>query len=281
MNGETAASEDFALGALSVTAPTDYRVMGTGVATGNSAGTTTHRFTAPAVRDIAVAVGRYDILDRDVGGVRLHLATPQAGTKTTPQKWADEIGAAITSLTTVFGPFPYPELWVTITPGQSDGTEYPAALQFGDVKRRELPALVAHEVSHQWFYSLVGNNQAEHPWLDESLATLGESLAGGDGNDYQYSDIRRRVAGLMGRPMAYWPDNGGFDRYTEGVYDQGAAVLLQARRQIGAERFDAALRSYIVANAHRIATPADFAHAFADQPLVLDLLVRAGALSNP
>ncbi|MGH3897071.1 MAG: hypothetical protein ACRDTA_02235 [Pseudonocardiaceae bacterium] len=30
MNGETAASEDFMLSALSVTAPTDYRVMGTG-----------------------------------------------------------------------------------------------------------------------------------------------------------------------------------------------------------------------------------------------------------
>lgn len=283
MNGETATSEDFMLATLLVTAPTDYRVMGTGVATGDTAGasgTTTHRFTAPAVRDVAVAVGRYDVLDRDVGGVRLHLATPQAGTKADPQDWADEIGAAITSLTKLFGPFPYPEFWVTITPGQSDGTEFPAALQFGDVRRSQLRALVAHEVSHQWVYSLVGNNQAEHPWLDESLATFGESIAGGDGKDYQYSDVSRRVVGLMGRPMTYWADNGGFERYTEGIYNQGATVLLQARRQIGADRFDTALRSYITANAHQVATPADFAHAFAKAPQVLDLLGKAGALSN-
>lgn len=80
--------------------------------------------------------------------------------------------------------------------------------------------------------------------------------------------------------MSYWADNGGIDRYTEGVYNQGAAVLLQARGQAGADRFDAALRSYIAANAHQVATPADFIHAFALVPPVLDLLAKAGALSN-
>ncbi len=282
MNGETVTSEDFVLAALSVTAPTDYQVVGTGVAAGATAGeapgTTTHRFTAPAVRDVAVAVGRYDILERDVGGVRVHLATPQAGTRAGPQDWADEVASAITSLTELFGPFPYPELSIAITPGQSDGTEFPAALQFGDVRSRQLRALVAHEVAHQWFYSLVSNNQAEHPWLDESLATFGESIA--SDNDYQYSDISRRATGLMGQPMTYWADNGGYRRYNEAVYNQGAAVFLQARRQIGADRFDTALRSYIAANAHRVATPADFARAFADQPQVLDLLRQAGALPN-
>ncbi|MGH3786011.1 MAG: M1 family aminopeptidase [Pseudonocardiaceae bacterium] len=286
INGESATSEDFTLSTLSVTAPTGYRVMGTGTATGDGGGRTAgegtgrtaHRFTAPAVRDVTVAIGRYDVLDRDIGGVRLHLATPQAGTRAEPQEWADEIDAAITRLTKVFGPFPYPEFWVTITPGQSDGTEFPAALQFGDVRPRQLGSLVAHEVAHQWFYSLVGNNQAEHPWLDESLATLGEAVA--SSSDYQYGDISRRVAGRMGRPMSYWADNGGYQGYTEGVYDQGAAVLLEARRQVGADRFDTVLRSYIAANAHQVATPADFAHAFAAQPKVLDLLGQAGALPN-
>lgn len=43
----------------------------------------------------------------------------------------------------------------------------------GDTRSGQLPALVAHELSHQWFYALVGNNQATDPWLDESLATWG------------------------------------------------------------------------------------------------------------
>ena len=32
--------------------------------------------------------------------------------------------------------------------------------------------LVAHETAHQWFYGLVPNDQANEPWLDESLVRL-------------------------------------------------------------------------------------------------------------
>ncbi|MHA6794373.1 M1 family aminopeptidase [Pseudonocardia bannensis] len=280
MNGESATSEVFVLRDLSVTAPPDLRVMGTGTAVGaamNPAGTV-HSFLAPAVRDVAVAVGRYDILDRDVGGVRLHLATPQTGTRVDPETWVTQFGEAITALTGVFGPFPYPDLWITITPGQSDGTEFPAALQLADTRRRQLAALIAHELTHQWFYALVGNNQATDPWLDEALATVGETLARAGGGDVELSGISRRGTGEMGRPMTYWAANGGFDRYTESVYAQGAAVFLEARAQVGPERFDNAIRSYIAANAHRVATPDDLSRAFRDLPEVLDLLTRTGAL---
>jgi peptidase M1-like protein len=284
MNGETAASEDFMLADLSVTAPSDDEVLGPGTSVGDAAGpdpgTTTHRFSAPAIRDVTVEVGHYDVLDRDIGAVHLHLATPTSDTKATPTQWADQIEHAVTGLTKLFGPFPYPDLTVAITPGQSDGTEYPTALQMSDSTSDDLPALVAHEVSHQWFYALVGNNQAQDPWLDEALATFGEAVVGGDAGDYQYDDTPHRVVGLMGRPMSYWVADGGFKRYTQGVYDQGAAVLLEARRRVGDQAFDADLRKYVVANAHRVATPMSFAQAFGDQPPALDLLRHAGAIPS-
>jgi hypothetical protein len=282
-DGDFAVSEDFKL-SLSVTAPTAYQVVGTGVAAGNTpnsaVGTTTHRFTSPAVRDVSIGVGRYTVLDRDINGVRLHLATPTEGTKTPPSAWADQLAEAVTSLTALFGPFPYPDLWVTVAPSQSDATEYPAALQFGDIKQSKLRVLTSHEVSHQWFYALVGNNQAEDPWLDEALATFGEALVGGDANQYRYNHIPSKVVGLMGQSMTYWANHGGSDRYDDAVYNQGAAILLEARHRVGADRFDAALRSYITSNAHHVATPGDFARAFSDLPAVLDLLHQAGALPD-
>jgi aminopeptidase N len=36
--------------------------------------------------------------------------------------------------------------------------------------------VVAHEVGHQWFYSLVGNDEVHDPWLDEALATYTDML---------------------------------------------------------------------------------------------------------
>ncbi|MDT7598521.1 MAG: hypothetical protein QOK26_598, partial [Pseudonocardiales bacterium] len=58
------------------------------------------------------------------------------------------------------------------------------------------------------------------------------------------------------------------------------AALLKARSEIGADRFDSELRSYIKANAHRVATPADFARAFSGDQAVLGLLQTAGAFAN-
>jgi peptidase M1-like protein len=284
MNGETAVSEEFRLAELTVTAPAAHEVVGVGVASPSSPGprpdTTTHRFSADAVRDVSVSVGRYDIRERDVNGVRVHLATPSAGTRAAPSLWADQLATAVDTLGRHFGPFPYADLWVSIAPGLSDGVEFPGALQLGDVTKDDLQALVAHEVAHQWFYSLVGDNQAEHPWLDESLATVGEALAGGDADYYRNYRVPDDVAGHMGEPMSYWASHGGFRRYGEGVYNQGASVLLRARDQVGPDPFDAALRGYIGTNAHRVATPADFARAFADHPEVLDALRQAGALAD-
>lgn len=283
MNGESAVSEDFALH-LSVTAPTDLAVQGVGAPTGTTpgpAGMTTHQFSAPAVRDVTVGLGRYRVLNQQVGGVRLHLATPTSGSKADPGQWAAQLSHSMTGLAELFGAFPYADFWVTLTPGQSDGTEFPEALQFSDTTPGELPALVTHEVSHQRFYGLVGNNQARDPWLDEALATYGVALLGGDAEDFTPSKIPHGVVGLMGQPMSYWPRHGGFDRYTDAVYNQGAAALLQARAQVGAQAFDQALRGYLTINAHRVATPADFAAAFHELPPVITLLRQAGALSAP
>ena len=33
-----------------------------------------------------------------------------------------------------------------------------------------LEVVVTHEVGHQWFYNLVGNETQRQPWLDESMA---------------------------------------------------------------------------------------------------------------
>jgi hypothetical protein len=281
MNGETATSEDFTLAALTVTAVTADRVVGTGTAAGSTPGprpdTTTHRFTAPAVRDVAVAVGQYVVQESEVDGVRVHLATPVRGTRAQPEAWSAEIGRAVTTLSRALGPFPYPDLWVAITPGQSDGTEFPSALQFGDVGSQQLPALVAHEVAHQWFYGLVGNNQARDPWLDESLATYAEGLVTGRVDEVDAEDLD----GDLGEPMAYWAENGGFRPYVRTVYDGGAGVLVEARRRVGVERFDAAMRAYVQAQGHRVATPQDLERAFADQPEVVALLVEAGAVRGP
>jgi aminopeptidase N len=76
--------------------------------------------------------------------------------------------------------------------------------------------------------------------------------------------------------MTYWESRKSV--YFRSVYTQGAAALLRARSRTGAARFDAAIRCYVNANAHRVATPADLARALGALPAALAELRSVGAL---
>lgn len=286
MYGETVVSEDFRLNSLAVTAGAGQQVSGVGTATGTrdaGGGRTTHTFTAEAVRDVAIAVGAYRITETTVGGTRVHVALPTAGgdLRGSAQDWQDAVAEYLPRLERLLGPYPYPDLWLTIVPTQGDGVEFPTHLQFGDVDDDTRPSLAAHELAHMWFYSLVGNDQGRDPWLDESFATYAQALVAGQRDLYRLRDFGPgEVAGPIGAPMAYWDRNGGFPALVDGVYDQGAAALLEGRDVAGADRFDAALRAYVDANAHRVAAPGDVEAAFAGLPEVLDLLRRHGAFRD-
>ncbi|MCD2190412.1 M1 family aminopeptidase [Actinomycetospora soli] len=275
--GENAVSEEFTLRSLEVTAPRGLAVSGVGRASGttDAGGRTTHRFAADTVRDVAVAVGPYEVVERDIAGTRLHLFL-LTGTRTDPDRWVAELDTAIGRLEPLLGPFPYPDLWVALAPGQSSGIEYPGALQFGDTRPGDLAGLATHELAHQWFYALVGNDQGLHPWMDEAFATWAEAVATGRPDEYSLAAVPDRLDGRLGDPMTAWGDR--FGRYEDGVYVQGAATLLEARRRVGASAFDDAVRRYLAVNAHRVAGPADVAAAFRDLPAVTDLLTSRGAL---
>ena len=280
--GETAVSEDFLLDSLEVVAPSGYDVLGTGEAVGTQDGpdgTTVHRFAAPAVRDVAVAVGDLDVAERTIDGVRVHVGLDRAVTEAAPEDWLDQIAASNSGLVDLLGPFPYDDLWVVVLSSQTSGIEFPGAMQFGDVDPEDRRGLVTHELAHMWFYGWVGNDQGEHPWLDESFATFAQSVA--DGDDQPFAHMSAEDAPPVGESMTYWaaevrrPDS----TYYDTVYTLGGAALVEAREQAGSEAFDAALADYVAANAYSVATPDDVREAFADLPEVLTVLREVGALS--
>jgi aminopeptidase N len=119
---------------------------------------------------------------------------------------------------------------------------------FGDVE--------AHEIGHQWFYGLVGNDQGRDPWLDEGLATWAEGRFQDSLTAMRLAKLPADARGHLGEPMTYW--KGKPDVYQAGVYTQGA----QALDALGpGDLVDCALRVYVAQNAYRVARPADLAAA--------------------
>jgi aminopeptidase N len=230
-------------------------------------------FSAASVRDAMVAVGRFRTHRRTVNGTPLTVGSaPSVGDD--PAAVAEVIAGAMSAHAGRFGPFPYADLTVVVLPRLSGGIEFPGAIMLGTGEY--LDETGSHEVGHEYFYGLVGNDQARDPWLDESFATYAEALHHGTAGRYTSAVIPVVARGRVGRPMTFWESHQ--TAYFRGVYVQGAAALLRARAASGAAAFDAAIRCYVRRQAHTIARPADLAAALSALPAARQMLVAAGAL---
>ena len=132
---------------------------------------------------------------------------------------------------------------------------------YRDAPLNNLTILVPHEISHQWLYSLVGNDPAKEPWLDEALATYSEALYF---ERFHPEHLgwwwENRVERL--NPSG-WVDSttsipGGYTAYRDAVYLNGAKFLQSLRELVGYQAFTAALKQYVLENTLKIASGTDF-----------------------
>ncbi len=263
---ESATSEAMAVD-LTVVAPAADTVIMSGDPDDPRAqgATRTWHSTLAAARDVSVAAGPFSVSDTTVGTVKLRLGAPNAAAR---DVLVPEFRRAIAELSRRFGPYPFPSLSVARLPVSGGGIEYPSSILMLDGSRE----VAVHETAHQWFYAMVGDSQALHPWLDEAFAQYAEQLV----DDDQPPPDALRVSAPVDASTESYGDN--VNGYYFTTYYKGAAALFAARQAAGAAKWDAALRCYVAANAWRIANPPDLRKALAGLPAAVAELRKAGAL---
>jgi hypothetical protein len=217
-----------------------------------------------AARDVSVAAGPFQVSDTVVDGVQLRVGAFNTKVR---DALVPQFRRAIIQLAKRFGPFPFPSLSVARLPAQGGGIEYPSSILMLDGSR----LVAVHETAHQWFYAMVGDSQALHPWLDEAFANYAEELVDHD----RPHDGALRVR----RPVDASTESYGFDvnAYYFITYNKGADALFAARDAAGPAQWDAAIRCYVASNAWRIANPDDLRAALAGLPRAIRELEKAGA----
>ena len=186
----------------------------------------------------------------------------------------DVAARAIEDFSAHYVPYPYTEFDIASTPTFALGIEYPGliviTMQIYNVDRdyRGTPAriymesTVAHEVGHQWFYNLVGDDQLDDPWIDESLtqfATLQYYMdeygtSGANGFRASLEERWSRVGNAdipIGLPVAMYEDV----EYSAIVYGRGPLFFVALQEEMGTEVFDSFLRDYTETFSWSIATP--------------------------
>ncbi len=251
---------------VSVTVPAGLSVLATGVQDRPG------HWVATAVRDFALSVGRFTTASGTA-----HAPDPvevtvgvHAGIGESPGRYLAKTLEVLADFGRRFGPYPWPTFTLAITPNVGGGIEYPGHVMQGP---GTLGRTTSHEVAHQWFYGLVGNDQGRDPWLDEGLASWGEARYEGALEEFRAEPMPPGAAGRLDEPMTYWASQDAIHYYL-GVYVQG----VQALAALGSpDLVDCALRVYVATFAHRIARPDDLLAALRTSfPQALQVLARFG-----
>lgn len=229
-----------------IVVPRGLRVLATGSQVGPG------HWKAQAVRDFALAIGSFTVKQTTVNlsrSVRVLLAVERGANY--PDPFLADTLHSLRWFSQRYGAYPWPTYTVAVM------RDFSALSAFADPTIGFFGAssgvLVPHETAHQWFYSLVGNDQSRDPWLSEGLATWAQTGPEGSLGAMTATSIPAVARNRMGEPMSFW-DPLGFETLRRGVYVQ----TVQALNDLGdAATVDCALRSFVVENAYRTTVPRD------------------------
>jgi hypothetical protein len=177
------------------------------------------------------------------------------------------VAQALVTYARRFGAFPYPSLSI-VEAVFDDGMEYDGLFflsrhfytTYDGTPLNYLIDIGVHETAHQWWFGLVGDDQALEPWLDEALATYSEEI-------FYETNYPGVTAWWTFRVDAFapagWVDTdiyhaGRLRPYINAVYLRGAHFLQALRERVGDEAFFAFLKDYAARMSGKRATADDF-----------------------
>jgi hypothetical protein len=261
---------------VTITAPDDQVIVVSGVTVESQAqdGEQVQRVVMGPARDFYLALSpAYAVETAMVGETAVYSYAPAEFAPASAQA-AAVAAEAIRIFSDRFGPYPYTELDIVATPTLALGVEYPGIIA---ITQREydpddplfannyLETTVAHEVAHQWFYNIVGNDQLNEPWLDEALAQYATWLylvdRYGEASARPYEESwHGRLERASSPPLPIGLPVSAYEGadYSAIIYGRGPLFLQALAEAMGQTTFDAFLRYYVQQQEWEIATTDSF-----------------------
>ncbi len=222
-------------------------------------------WAAGPMRDFyLVSSSRYQVVEGKVGDTVVRAYAP--GELSAENKMALQYAIdALKVFNRYYDVYPFTELDVAGTPTLAGGVEYPGvivvALSVYNPAHNFFEVATAHEVGHQWFYSVVGNDQIHHPWLDESLTQYNTMLYfkevhGDEGYRQERENQQRRWDYIddadipLDLPVAAYDEG----QYSGIIYGRGGVFFDELRKKIGDAAFEKFQKNYYHEFQWRIAT---------------------------
>jgi hypothetical protein len=268
---------DTALYNLHLTVPEDMVLVTSGSVvseTDNGDGTRTFHCVSGPMRDFNVVMSQdFVVKSATVGQTTVnsyYLPMDEAAGERVLQYVSD----ALRTYNERFGFYPFSEFDAVETSITAAGIEYPGliviAQQFYEEGQENsfFEFATAHEVAHQWWYSMVGSDQVDEPWLDEALTNYSTLIYFEDihGQQEAQSILAHYFKGPYqqvveeGRDAVVAQSVAAFSEedYVAIVYGKGPLFFHALRQEVGDETYFAIMREYLRQHKYKIATPESF-----------------------
>jgi len=226
-------------------------------------GIKTTQMTGKSVRDFAIVVSKeFKLLQKEVESVcvKYYFYDDENAER--------HLNLAVDALSTyskAFCDYPFSQLSVVKTNFCFGGMEYPNLVMISDSLSDEesICYVTAHEIGHQWWYSLVGNNQFSESWIDEGLTEFStayffeknpsygikyEDIINGATEHYKkFVEIYSKTLGMpvsqkMTRTLAEFDTE---PEYVCNIYTKGMLLFDAVRKSMSDFKFFRCLRNYI------------------------------------
>jgi hypothetical protein len=238
-----------------------------------------YTINAEAVRDFAIVMSKeFQILSQMVGETEVKYYYFSDDNPTL------SLETSVKSLQTfneLIGQYPYKTLSVVEANFLHGGMEYPNLVYISNEITEEVSyqQVIVHEIAHQWWYNLVGNNEFGHAWLDEGLTEYStalfyelhpeynvskDTLITNAYNSYSlfveiYGKVYGDVDTSMNRSLDEFPTS---QEYVYIAYVKGMLLFDSLREILGYKKFVNCIQGYFADNIYQIATPADLISSF-------------------
>ena len=239
-----------------------------------------YSYEGRGVREASFVLGEFEKTSAEQNGVQIdyYYYADEA-----PDKTLAIAADAIATFTTLFGAYPYGRFALAETDLFLGGMEYSGFATISSLLRQEeRAAAVVHEAAHQWWYALVGSDQANCAWQDEGLAEYSSVLFFENNHDYgtnardliaasenayrSYYSIKSQLSDevdtSMSRPLTSF--SGDYE-YRILAYDKGVVLFDRLRQTMGDRRFFASLKNYAKRYAGKLATEHELIGCFSSQ----------------
>lgn len=266
---------------VSLTANNNLKLASTGDIKSSSSNESTHTYniSAKAVRDFAIVLSdKFNIVSGSIDGVAVNYFYYK---NQYPNECLQAGLDSVRTFNNLFGKYPYSTLNIVESNFVHGGMEYPNLTLISDAVdiQSDYINVIVHEVAHQWWYGLVGNNEVSFGWLDEGLTEYSTILFYNENPSYNvdtselvknttnsfttFVDVYTKVFGeadtTMNRKLNEYTNE---SEYVYIAYVKGLLLFDSLEEVLGHDKFIKGLQTYFEDNKFKIATPDSLIDSF-------------------